>query len=559
MTATTIVSRPIRQLPVELANQIAAGEVVERPASVVKELLENSLDAGASRIEISIRHGGLQEIIIRDNGAGIPKTELPLAISRHATSKITDLHELENIQSLGFRGEALASIGSVSRMQLVSCCIEATEAWQIDCASDDLSVRQASHPTGTSITVKDLFYNTPARRKFMRSDKTEFRYIDEVVRRMALSHFDVGFSFRHNDRLVYQFAPADSEPARQRRLARLCGKAFMMHAVQIDFSLHDLRLKGWITSPAFSRSQTDLQHFYVNGRIIRDRLIAHAIRQVYQACLPQGRHSAYVLQLEIAPSAVDVNVHPAKHEVRFREARLVHDFIHRCARDALSGDQENHINPVADRAPRQPVQAYRRLDFPSAGIAESTSGQDYPLGQSKGLVNNRFVIAQNSRGLVLVDARQAQAQLIFKKLTQSYANEGIQSRPLLMPKTIPLTEQLLSQLEQSQACLQILGFDLTCTGPTSVMVRMVPVVAGRADLEHLLISLLEQEPARQAIETLLQVIAEITAETQILSDSGDELNRLLREIETLDNSRLWRCLTAADMLALIQTRNPSAT
>lgn len=237
MTATHTVSRPIRQLPVELANQIAAGEVVERPASVVKELLENSLDAGATRIEVSISRGGLQAITVRDNGWGIPKEQLPLAISRHATSKITNLDELENIQSLGFRGEALASIGSVSRMQLLSCSADRTDAWQIDCTSDDLSVQETSHPVGSSIIVQDLFYNTPARRKFMRTEKTEFRYIDEVVRHMALSNFDVGFTFKHNDRIVYQFAPAETETARNRRVAKLCGKALwiMLYKLILPF------------------------------------------------------------------------------------------------------------------------------------------------------------------------------------------------------------------------------------------------------------------------------------------------------------------------------------
>jgi len=558
MTATTTISRPIRQLPLELANQIAAGEVVERPASVVKELLENSLDAGATRIDVSIGRGGLQEIIVRDNGRGIPKSEMPLAISRHATSKIINLHELENIQSLGFRGEALASIGSVSRMQLLSCCSDTSDAWQIDCASDELLVQATSHPAGTSIIVQDLFYNTPARRKFMRTEKTEFRYIDEVVRRMALSNFKIGFSLRHNDRLVYQLAPADTETARNRRVAKLCGKAFMEHAVQVDFTIHGLRLWGWVTGPGFSRSQSDLQHFYVNGRIIRDRLITHAIRQVYQEWLHPGRHAAYLLQLDIAPSAVDVNVHPTKHEVRFREARMVHDFIHRSLRDALSGAQ--HTTPEKPQwTDRLQAQTYARPEYPSAKIAEPSISQDFLLGQAKALLHERFIMAESKQGLVLVDARQAQQKILFQKLCQAFDAGGIQSRPLLIPKSILLGVQQANLVEQSQAILEQLGFDLSCNGPESVMLRMIPVLAAGADVEQLVIGLLEKELANESSHDLLQMMANITAETQTLQDAPDDLNRLLREVESLNDTGLWRCFSEQELPALINPQHTSST
>ncbi len=548
--------RPIRQLPVELANQIAAGEVVERPASVVKELLENSLDAGATRIEISISRGGLQEILIRDDGRGIPQAELPLAISRHATSKITNLKELENIHSLGFRGEALASIGSVSRMQLLSCCEGRTDAWQIDCNNDDLSVQAASHPVGTSIIVRDLFYNTPARRKFMRAEKTEFRYIDEVVRRIALSHFNVGFTFKHSDRLVYQLAPADTETAQNQRVAKLCGKAFMEHAVQIDFSAHGLRLWGWITGPEFSRSQNDLQHFYVNGRIIRDRLISHAIRQVYQERLYPGRHAAYLLQLEIAASVVDVNVHPTKHEVRFREARMVHDFIHHSLCEALSGSLTNTapVNTGWNQGGRPQIYAspaYAPANYAPAKVSEAVKGFNYPLGQAKALLLEGFIMAESKQGLVLVDVRRAQKMLLFQKLNQALDAGGIRNRPLLIPKSISVTAKQAIMVEKSQAILKQLGFDLSCNGPESVMLRMIPVVVAGADVEQLVNCLLEKDITQQQPRDLLPFIANIAAETQSQQDSPDELNRLLREIETLNAPSLWRCFTAQELYSLI--------
>lgn len=559
MTATLTASRPIRQLPAELANQIAAGEVIERPASVVKELLENSLDAGASRIEIHIGKGGLQQISVRDNGCGIPKNQLSLAISRHATSKISSLDELVHIHSLGFRGEALASIGSVSRMRMISCCADSRAAWQIDCTSNDLAIQAASHPPGTSIVVEDLFYNTPARRKFMRSEKTEFRYIDEVVRRMALSHFAVGFSFKHNDRLVYQLPPGETEAARARRITRLCGKAFMEHALPVDFSAHGMRVWGWLTGPQFSRSQNDLQHFFINGRIIRDRLISHAIRQVYQDCLPPGRHAAYVLYLHIEPAAVDVNVHPTKHEVRFREARMVHDFLHRGLREALSGsgiiqpDVAKTIRPEAGQR-----FSYSQAVPPAATVEEPVVRNEGPLGRVKGMVRERFILAENAEGLVLVDARRAQEVLIYQKLCQAFAEGGISHRPLLIPKSVSVSVGQTSLVEHAQPVLERLGFELSCNGPQSVMLRRIPVPVAGADSELLVRGLLQEMEAmpdqtltQEHYLHLLQHLAGIAARTQPLAAGLDELNRFLREVETLSHTCLWRCLTAQELQALI--------
>ncbi|WP_414147624.1 DNA mismatch repair endonuclease MutL [Erwinia sp. BNK-24-b] len=321
---------PIQVLPPQLANQIAAGEVVERPASVVKELVENSLDAGATRIDIEIDKGGAKLIRIRDNGCGINKEELAMALARHATSKITSLDDLEAIMSLGFRGEALASISSVSRLTLTSRTADQTEAWQAYAEGRDMAVtvKPAAHPVGTTLEVLDLFYNTPARRKFMRTEKTEFTHIDEIIRRIALARFDVAFSLTHNGKLIRQYRGVSEVKQRERRLGAICGTTFLTHALAIEWQHGDLSLQGWVADPAGSRTVTDLQYCYVNGRMMRDRLINHAIRQAYQDKLGDDHQPAYVLYLTIDPHQVDVNVHPAKHEVRFHQSRLVHDFIY---------------------------------------------------------------------------------------------------------------------------------------------------------------------------------------------------------------------------------------
>lgn len=319
----------INLLSPRLANQIAAGEVVERPASVVKELLENSLDAGATQLDVEVELGGVRQIKIRDNGAGIVKDDLPLALSRHATSKIHTLDDLEAVQSLGFRGEALASISSVSRLLLTSKAKGEQEAWRVEAEGKDMgaNVRPASHPEGTCIEVRDLFFNTPARRKFLRTDKTEFNHLSEVVKRLALSRYDVAFRLSHDGKQVYDLRAVTDQMHAEHRLATLLGKSFVQNALAIDVEAAGLRLWGWIGLPTFSRSQADLQYFFVNGRVVKDKLVAHAVRQAYRDVLYNGRHPTFVLYLELDPATVDVNVHPTKHEVRFRDGRLVHDFL----------------------------------------------------------------------------------------------------------------------------------------------------------------------------------------------------------------------------------------
>ena len=328
----------IKQLPPHLINQIAAGEVVERPASAIKELLENALDAGATQIDIDIEQGGVKRIRIRDNGRGIPKEELPLALSRHATSKIASLDDLENVLSFGFRGEALPSIASISRLTLSSKSQDDDQAWQLQGNGQEQfdDPEPCAHATGTTVDVRDLFFNVPARRKFLKTEKTEFRHLEDVVKKVALSRFETGFTLRHNQKPVLNLRPATTIEMAERRVAEICGPAFTEQSIRVEHEGADLKLTGWIGLPTFSRSQADLQFFYVNHRIVKDRVVTHAIRQSYQDVLYHGRHPAYVLFLEIDPTKVDVNAHPTKHEVRFRESSLVHGFMYRSLHKTLA-------------------------------------------------------------------------------------------------------------------------------------------------------------------------------------------------------------------------------
>ncbi|MDQ1362488.1 MAG: mismatch repair protein MutL, partial [Pseudomonadota bacterium] len=337
-------SSRIQQMPDQLINQIAAGEVVERPASVVKELLENSIDAGASRIDIDVEQGGIKRIRIRDNGGGIHRDDLALALSRHATSKIRNLDDLERVMSLGFRGEALPSIASVSRMTLTSKQNDA-EGWQV-LGDNPGELKPAAHADGTTVEVRDLFFNVPARRKFLKAEKTEFDHLDEVISRVALSRFDLDIQLQHNGRVVRNLRAAHTAGEDLQRIAAICGQEFVRHARAVDVVAGGLGLRGWIALPQFSRAQADMQYFFVNGRMVRDKLVAHAIRQAYQDVLYHGRHPAFVLYLQLDPALVDVNAHPAKHEVRFRESRSVHDFIFRAVHQTLADvrpqDQPHH-------------------------------------------------------------------------------------------------------------------------------------------------------------------------------------------------------------------------
>ena len=459
--------RAIHLLSPRLANQIAAGEVVERPSSVAKELLENCLDAGAKRIDIEVEQGGVKRLQIRDDGHGIAAEQLPLALARHATSKIAALEDLEGVASLGFRGEALASISSVSRLTLTSRTTDAEQAWQVEAEGRDMEsrVQPAAHPVGTTVEVCDLFFNTPARRKFLRTEKTEFDHLQDVIKRMALARFDVAFHLRHNGKTILALHPATDDISQARRIAAVCGDAFLEQALPINIERNGLHLWGWVGLPTFSRSKADMQHFYVNGRVVSDRLVAHAVRQAYRDVMYGGRHPAFVLFLELDPGAVDVNVHPTKHEVRFRENRSVHDFLygtlHRAIADVRPEDKlepantlnlhaqpavsgldagefgpQGHIplsptpsaqttfqpsaqpasfsksnygqpSPQTPRAPENYQAAYQAFAQPLDNLAESTQAEIPPLGFAIAQLKGIYILAENQQGLVLVDMHAA--------------------------------------------------------------------------------------------------------------------------------------------------------
>lgn len=524
---------PIQLLPPQLANQIAAGEVVERPASVVKELVENSLDAGATQIELEIEKGGSKKILIRDNGSGIAEQELVLALSRHATSKISSLADLEQICSLGFRGEALASISSVSRLTLTSKPAAQNQAWQASAEGRDMAVqvRPAAHPDGTSIEVLDLFFNTPARRRFLRSDKTEFSHIDELVKRLALSRFDVSWSLTHNGQPIRRLPLCQHQGARQKRLAALCGRAFAEQALWIENQYQQIRLSGWILPPAACQTQAACQYSYVNGRMMRDKLLNHAIRQAYGEQLSAEQQPAFVLYLELAPSEVDVNVHPAKHEVRFHQARLVHDFVVSALADALQqslaiaappSTAQTGIKPsptsaepdttwpaiTKDNHYQRPQQADNnspagrsvgegRLQFTAQNpVGKVNSSQRSSLTGGPGKeVNTSTVNAQltylatstaqalpqKAQGsYLLVENRYVlwseQQQLYLQDLTQAAAlawQQQVVSAPLLLPLRLQLITPELDWLLQQAAALEELGFDLLIRDNTAI-IRAVP-------------------------------------------------------------------------------------
>lgn len=555
----------IRLLPSQLISQIAAGEVVERPASVVKELIENSLDAGARRIEVEVEGGGIRLIRVRDDGAGIAPDDLSLAVARHATSKVASLEELEQVISMGFRGEALASIAAVSRLTLASRAEGEENGWRI-VAQANTEPEPAAQPQGTTIEVRDLFYNTPARRKFLRTEQTEFGHIDTLVKRLALSRFEVAFSLNHNRRSVLSLPPALSMAERERRVRELLGVAFLEHALPLEREVASLRLSGWIANPGFSRSQADMQYFFVNGRSVRDKLISHAVRQAYQDVLYHGRHPAYALYLELDPRMVDVNVHPAKHEVRFRESRLVHDFIYRSLHRLLAGDREatppmsgdgGELRP-APAVPAQPqpwqrpmpLQVAERGDRyqasfdvqqpPAAGTDEqppATPGMP-PLGFALAQLAGVYILAENAQGLVLVDMHAAHERIVYERLKQSHAGDGIRSQPLLVPVSVAVSRREAELAEESQQLFRELGMEVDRLGDESVAVRSIPALLQGGDAEQLLRDLLSDlveygtsERIRYELNAVLGTVAchaSVRANRRL---TLEEMNSLLRQME----------------------------
>jgi DNA mismatch repair protein MutL len=590
---------PIRLLSSHLVNQIAAGEVVERPASVVKELIENSLDAGCGRIDIEVEQGGVKRLRVRDDGRGIPRDQLALALARHATSKVADLADLEAVATLGFRGEALPSIASVSRLTLTSraALSEAAadddgRAWEVTVGADGQveDPRPAAHPVGTSVDLRDLFFNTPARRKFLRSDKTEFGHLEQVVRRIALARPDIGFQLRHNGRSVLDLAAANGNAAGVlNRLDRLLGNGFSAQSLALDESAVDLRLHGWVMRPAFSRSQADQQFFYVNGRMVRDKLVTHAVRQAFSDVLHHGRHPAYVLFLEIPPRLVDVNVHPAKHEVRFREGRQVHDFLFRSLQRRLSqgtlgaspasagtfgglsapageGERTEADVRVASRPSRPSTlslgigdtrgryradQAFQR-PLSDAGLPNTATPVPHgdpeipPLGYALAQLNGVYLLAQSSDGLIVVDIHAAHERIGYERLKTAWKDGRLVRQPLLLPLTVQVSPREADLLETQSRTLDRLGLTIERLGVDSLVVREVPALLRQADMERLVRDLLadlaEHGRSGRVDEAIDAVLATMACHGAVRANRRltlDEMNALLREMEAVE--RIDQC------------------
>lgn len=578
----------IHALEPQLINQIAAGEVIERPASVLKELLENSLDAGATRIEVDVEEGGKRLIRVRDDGHGIHSDDLGLALSRHATSKIASLEDLEQVMSLGFRGEALPSIASVSRLIMQSRATGSDSGCQVrgDGREATLTPEPVAHPPGTTIEVRDLFFNVPARRKFLRTDNTEQKYLDAVVQRIALSRPDVELTVRRNRKPQYHLRAGTGEGAQLDRLRTLLGSAFADQVLRIEHEAAGLRLSGWIAQPTFSRSQADLQFFFVNGRAVRDKLLAHAVRQSYQDVLFHGRHPAFVLFLEIDPKAVDVNAHPAKVEVRFRESRLVHDFLFRTLHQALAD-----LRPADDQLAPQPVRPlpgsgggyssgaatsrqggfslnvaeqlgqYDRLhgtgsaalasvptvtgDALSQHIAEhdTDSAEIPPLGFALAQLKGIYILAENAQGLVLVDMHAAHERITYEHLKSGFAADGIRSQPLLVPLSMAVSCAEAELAELRQSWFATLGFEIDRQGPEQLVIRQAPALLANGDIEALVrdvLSDLNTHGSSQRIEDAInELLSTMACHGSVRANRRltiDEMNALLRDMERTERS-----------------------
>ena len=539
----------IRQLDNRLANQIAAGEVVERPASVVKELLENAIDAQASVVSVDIEEGGVKRIRITDNGIGIADEDLPLALARHATSKIASIDDLEAVATLGFRGEALASIASVSKLSITSNTSDLpANGRSAYCEGREMqvSISPQAHPRGTTLDIRDLFYNTPARRKFLRTERTEYARIEEVVKRTALAHPEVAFVLSHNGKVIQRLPAGSADADLQRRVIGVCGEAFAHQSVVVDRVAHGLSLRGWVGLPTFSRAQADLQYFFVNGRVVKDKVITHAVRQAYRDVLYGGRHPAYVLFLDLDANRVDVNVHPTKHEVRFRDSRSVHGFVFstlgRTLAEVRPGDHINEAN-VSDLPESSFEQVSMGLDIPknrsvdvtstreerssvdsaslsstglssmdgswiqdSIGSASQSmaprtpaagflpqssvetnvpSGEVPPLGFAVAHLHGAYIVAQNANGMVLVDAHAAHERITYERLKAARAANGLARQPLLVPISLHLTSGEMAAFEEFSLAFDGLGLVVEIAGENSVLIREIPVILARDNAEQL--------------------------------------------------------------------------
>ena len=565
----------IQQLPPQLVNQIAAGEVIERPASVLKELLENALDAGATRIIVELEQGGMQSVRVSDNGFGIAKEELHLAVQRHATSKIKNMEDLEQIATLGFRGEALPSIASVSRFSMASNnSDEGNAGWVI--STDGREFEQDVEPVrqmrGTTVEVKDLFFNVPARKKFLRTEKTELKHCDNVLRKIALSRFDVTFIAKHNDRNFLEVNACDFLSDGSDRVGQISGKQFAEQSIYLENSATDIQVKGWISLPTFSRSQADLQYFYVNGRAIRDKVIAHAIKLAYKDVLYHGRFPAFVLFLEMDPAQVDVNAHPTKHEVRFRQSRYVHDFIRHTVGKAIaetmpkqeqqgaeqyreivddyiraaqtqsalpsnsylpqSGSSHPYVRETGHAYGAQAVNEYDLL-LKTPPEEAHTAEEAPPLGYAIEQLHGIYILAQNANGLVIVDMHAAHERIVYEQLKASYQQGDLATQPLLVPLTINVSSQEAALAEQHSEVFLKFGFHIERFGEDSIVVREIPSLLQQADVNTLVLDVLADLNVFGTSEKLEQAN-----------------NELLSTMACYGSVRAHRKLTVAEMNAL---------
>jgi DNA mismatch repair protein MutL len=574
----------IRVLPPELINQIAAGEVIERPSSVVKELVENSLDAGATRIEVDIEAGGARLIRVRDDGGGIHVDQLALAVASHATSKIGSFDDLEHVASMGFRGEALASVSSVSRFTLTSRVRGEEAAFRIEVDGGRLTAaRPAQHPPGTSVEVRDLFHNVPARRKFMRAERTEFAHIDDLLKSLALARDSVEFRLSHNGKPVRVWKAARDESAALQRVAEVLGEDFPAQSLRVDHAMAGLHLCGWVGLPTASRAQADSQYFYVNGRLVRDRIVAHAVRQAYADVLFHGRHAVFVLYLALDPVGVDVNVHPAKHEVRFREQRLVHDFLFRTLHEALAQTRAGAVSlPSTESQPsvppaypgstpamvatgwsgqfnqsrlslgtrEAPMAEYATLLGSSPPLAGASApwpaaeeGEVPPLGFALAQLKSIFVLAENAHGLVLVDMHAAHERITYEKLKSGRVTSNLRSQMLLVPLGIAVSAREAAAAEEHAEALAEWGLELLRSGPSTVVVRRIPALLEGADVAQLsrdvLAELAQHGSSRRLQEMENELLSTMACHGSVRAGRRltlPEMNALLREMEETERS-----------------------
>ncbi len=562
----------IRLLPPQLINQIAAGEVVERPASVVKELVENSLDAGADQIEVTVEAGGIQRIRVRDNGTGMAKDELPLSVARHATSKIATVEDLLQVKTLGFRGEALPSIASVASLELVSRNGDQPCGWRVvvrPSGEVDAPVAVA-HPQGTTVTVTDLFHTIPARRKFLRAERTEFGHIRQYLERLALSRFDVGFLLTHNRREIFQFQAISAKEQWDERVAVILGREFMDQSLKIEFSTEEMRLWGWIGLPAIARRQADRQYWFINGRTVRDKLLTFALRSAYRDVLPGDRQPAALLYLEINPRLVDVNAHPAKLEVRFRDARMVRDFISQSLYRALAKSRpqadmskpltKSVVAPTASACMKvgadvinESLAFYESLHASEplaqkafeAPVRVEQEGKEMPvvppLGYAVAHLHGIYILAEAENGLVIVDAHAAHERIIYEKLKRQIEMGEVIRQPLLLPLRIQASAHEVDLVTRHRESLLQVGLELDAIGPEALVIRALPTLLAQADAEMLVrdvIAELDQcECASEIQVAIRERLASCACHRAVRAGqrlTRDEMNALLRELEQTD-------------------------